>query len=185
MIITHSREKLINAVLFFAKKTKFCGKTKILKLLFEFDFEHFKQTGKSATGLSYSALRMGPVPIALFKELYGTMRQDLADAIKIVFYGGLQQIIPKKNFNSKYFTKREKKLLENFVEIFRDATAEQMKESSHRKDGPWDRTVKEKGLKQPIDYFMVLDDSETSLSYDEAIERDRERNEMYQAFGVQ
>ncbi|NQU81307.1 MAG: SocA family protein [Bacteroidetes bacterium] len=185
MIITHHREKLINAIIYFAKNTKYCGKIKIIKLLSELDFEHFKQTGKSATGLDYSAWDMGPVPAMLFKELSGTICPDLADAIKIVPAGELQQIIPKKKFNSKYFTKREKNLLSNFVEIFRDATAEQMKESSHRKDGPWDRTVKEKGINQPIDYYTALDDSKDSLTHDEAAERVREREEMYQAFGVQ
>ena len=185
MIITHQRKKLINIIIYFAKNTKYCGKIKILKLLSELDFEHFKQVGKPATGLYYSAWAMGPVPAKLFKELSEQMRPDLADAIKIVPAGELQQIIPKRKFNSKYFTKREKKLLSNFVEIFRDATAEQMKESSHRKGGPWDRTVKEKGLRQPIDYFMALDDSQSSLSYDEAAERVKERDEMYQAFGVQ
>jgi uncharacterized phage-associated protein len=185
MIITHQREKLINIIIYFAKNTKCCGKIKILKLLSELDFEHFKQTGKSVTGLDYSAWPMGPVPAVLFKELSGTMCPDLADAIKIAPAGELQQIIPKKKFNSKYFTKREKKLLSNFVEIFRDATAEQMKGSSHRVGGPWYMTVKEKGLQQPIDYFMALDDSQASLTHDEAAERVREREEMYQAFGVQ
>jgi len=185
MIITHQREKLINAIIYFAKSTKYCGKIKILKLLSELDFEHFKQTGRSITGLDYSAWSMGPVPSGLFKEFSGEMRPDLEQAIKISPVGGLQQIVPKKQFNSKYFTKREKKLLSDLAEIFRDATADQMKDSSHRKDGPWDRAVKEKGLQQPIDYFMTLDDSKDSLSQDEAAERVRERKEMYQVFGVQ
>lgn len=185
MVITHQREKLINTIIYFAKNTKYCGKIKILKLLSELDFEHFKQTGKSVTGLDYSAWPMGPVPAVLFKELSGTMCPDLANAIKIVPAGKLQQIIPKKKFISKYFTKREKKLLSKFVEIFGNATAEQMKGSSHRVGGPWDITVKEKGLQQPIDYFMTLDDSQDSLSRDEAVERVRERKEMYQTFGVQ
>lgn len=185
MIITHQREKLINAIIYFAKNTKYCGKIKILKLLFELDFEHFKQTGRSVTGLDYSAWAMGPVPSELFEELSGRMLPDLAKAIEIVPVGELQQIVPKKQFNSKYFTKREKKLLSNFVEIFKNATAEQMKGASHRAGGPWDRTVKEKGLQQPIDYFMALDDSQDSLSRDEAAERIREREEMYQAFGAQ
>lgn len=185
MIITHQREKLINAIIYFAKNTKYCGKTKVLKLLSELDFGHFKQTGRSTTGLDYSAWSMGPVSSELFKELSGEMRPDLEHAITIEPVGELQQIVPKKQFNSKYFTKREKKLLSDLVEIFRDATADQMKDSSHREDGPWDRTVKEKGLQQPIDYFMALDDSKESLSHDEASERVRERKEMYQAFGVQ
>ena len=185
MIITHQREKVINAIIYFAKNTKYCGKTKIFKLLSELDFEHFKQTGKSVTGLDYSAWPRGPVSSELFEELSGRMLPDLAKAIKIVLVGELQQIVPRKQFDSKYFTKREKKLLSNFVEIFKDATAEQMKGSSHREGGPWDTTVKKRGLQQPIDYFMALDDSEGSLSRDEAAERVREREEMYQAFGVQ
>ena len=185
MIITHQREKLINAIIYFAESTKYCGKKKILKLLSELDFEHFKQTGRSTTGLDYSAWPMGPVPSELFEELSGRMRPDLAKAINILPAGKLQKIIPKKQFSSKYFTKREKKLLSNFVEIFKDATAEQMEASSHREGGPWDRTVKEKGLQQPIDYFMALDDSEGSLSHVEATERVRERKEMHQTFGVQ
>lgn len=184
MIITHQREKLINAIIYFAKNTKYCGRIKILKLLSELDFEHFKQTGRSVTGLNYSAWPMGPVPSELFEELSERMLPDLAKAIEIVPVGELQQIVPKKQFNSKYFTKREKKLLSNFVEIFKNATAEQMKGALHRAGGPWDRTVKEKGLQQPIDYFMALDDSQDSLSRDEAAERIREREEMYQAFGI-
>jgi len=30
MIVTHHREKLINVIIYFAKNTKYCGKTKIL-----------------------------------------------------------------------------------------------------------------------------------------------------------
>ena len=48
MIITHHREKLINAIIYFANNTKRCGKTKLLKLLYFLDFRHFKQTGKSS-----------------------------------------------------------------------------------------------------------------------------------------
>ena len=66
MIITHHREKLINAIIYFAKNTTYCGKTKLLKLLYFLDFYQFKQTGKSVTGLDYFAWKMGPVPKELF-----------------------------------------------------------------------------------------------------------------------
>ena len=46
MIVTHHREKLINAIIYFAEKTRYCGKTKLLKLMYFFDFTHFKQTGE-------------------------------------------------------------------------------------------------------------------------------------------
>jgi len=81
MIITHHREKLINAIIYFANNTKRCGKTKLLKLLYFLDFRHFKQTGKSVTGLDYYAWDMGPVPKDLYNEL-DAMKPDLKSAIK-------------------------------------------------------------------------------------------------------
>jgi hypothetical protein len=51
MLITHERDKLINAIIFFAKNTRFLGKTKLCKLLYFLDFEHFKETGRPVTGL--------------------------------------------------------------------------------------------------------------------------------------
>ena len=77
MIITHHREKLINAIIYFATHTKYCGKTKLLKLLYFLDFSHFKRTGKSVTGLDYFAWGMGPVPKELFKELSGNLKRDM------------------------------------------------------------------------------------------------------------
>ncbi len=69
MLATYQREKLINAVLYFATKTKFCGKTKLFKLLYFLDFEHYKKTGRSVTGLRYCAWGKGPVPVSLYEEM--------------------------------------------------------------------------------------------------------------------
>jgi hypothetical protein len=54
MLINHEREKLIQSVIYFAKNTEFCGKVKLFKLLYFLDFEHYKMTGRSVTGLKYS-----------------------------------------------------------------------------------------------------------------------------------
>jgi len=62
MIITHQRDKLINAIIYLSSNTNYCGKTKLMKLLYFRDFKHFRQTGKSVTGLDYYAWEMGPVP---------------------------------------------------------------------------------------------------------------------------
>ena len=53
--IDHSREKLINAILYFVKNTQNCGKLKTLKLLYFLDFIHYKEIGRSVTGLEYYA----------------------------------------------------------------------------------------------------------------------------------
>lgn len=59
MLITHDREKLINTIIYFAIHVKKCGKIKLFKLLYFLDFEHYKQTGRSVTGLDYYAWKMG------------------------------------------------------------------------------------------------------------------------------
>lgn len=185
MILTYHREKLINAIIYFSQNTKYCGKIKLLKLLYFLDFWHFKQTSKSVTGLDYSAWEFGPVPNELYEELTDKMEPDLAEAIKIIPIDKFQKIHARKSFDSKYFTKREKRLLELLVEIFNDAKAEDMVTSTHLLNSPWDKTLKEKGMYQPIDYFLALDSEPESLKYDEVIHRIREREEMYNAFGVE
>ena len=184
VIITHHRDKLTNAIIYFAKNTKYCGKTKLMKLLFFLDFLHFKQTGKSVTGLDYFTWEKGPVPKDLFEELSGNLKPDLEQAINIVRIENFQKIIAKKDFDSKYFTNREKKLLSELSTVFSDAQAEQMVESTHLSNQPWDRTLQEKGLWKKIDYLLAIDGMKDSLPYDEARERMEEISEMEEIFGT-
>jgi uncharacterized phage-associated protein len=184
MIVTHHREKLINAIIYFATHTKYCGKTKLLKLLYFLDFKHFKQTGKSVTGLDYFAWEMGPVPRELFEELSGNMGPDLRASIHELPKGGFQQISPKKQFDDQHFSKNEMKLLEEISFIFNDAKADDMIESSHLRNEPWDLTIKQKGEFKQIDYMLAIDSDLASLPYEEAKERMQERSEMNEIFGV-
>jgi uncharacterized phage-associated protein len=184
MIVTHHREKLINAMIYFATHTKYCGKTKLLKLLYFLDFKHFKQTGKSVTGQDYFAWQMGPVPRELFEELSGDMRPDLKAAIHDLPDEGFQKILPKKQFDDQYFSKKEIKLLKDIAFIFQDAKADDMVESTHLKNEPWDRTLKQKGEFKKIDYMLAVDSEIVSLPYEEVKDRMQERSEMYKIFGV-
>lgn len=185
MIITNHREKLINAIIYFAKNTKYCGKTKLMKLLYFLDFMHFKQAGKSVTGQDYFAWMMGPVPKNLFEELSGNMKPDMKTAIKeLDAEKDFQQINPKKRFNADYFSKNEMKLLENISFIFKDATADIMIETTHLKNEPWDKTLKEKGEFQKIDYMLAVDSDIVSLPFDEAKERMEEISEVHKLFGA-
>lgn len=76
-----------------------------MKLLYFLDFTHFKQTGKSVTGLDYFAWARGPVPKKLFDELSGKPKPDLAQAVKIVKTGDMQKIVPRQKFDDRYFTR--------------------------------------------------------------------------------
>ncbi len=184
MIITNHREKLINAIIYFTKKTKYCGKTKLLKLLYFLDFSHFRESGRSVTGLDYFAWDKGPVPKDLFEELSGDMKPDLKNAIKIVQIENFQKITPRKKFDDKYFTNREIRLLKHWSFIFKEAKSDDMVNVTHLSNKPWEKTLKEKGEYQKIDYLLSIDNGENSLTINEAINRMEEISEMNKIFGV-
>src|SRR5690606_25051292 len=83
MLIGRDRQKLIQACVYFATNTQGCGKVKLFKLLYLLDFAHFRETGRSVTGLDYLAWRLGPVPIELAQE-WDELEPDLAEAVEIV-----------------------------------------------------------------------------------------------------
>jgi uncharacterized phage-associated protein len=182
MIVTHHREKLINAIIYFAKNTRYCGKTKLMKLLFFLDFCHFKQTGKSVTGLDYFAWEMGPVPKDLYEEL-DAMKPDLKGAVSVA-EGEFRKIIPKRTLDQKHLTKREIELLETLSFIFHDSRAEDMIEVSHLKNEPWHKTLVQKGLFSKIDYLLAIDSAIDSLSLDQVKERISEISEMNDMLGT-
>lgn len=184
MIITYHREKLINAIIYFACHTNKCGKTKLMKLLYFLDFKHFKETGKSVTGQDYYAWNFGPVPQKVFLELSDGIRPDLAKAIHKLPPTDFKRITPKASFKTKYFSKRELQMLEEISFMFKDASADEMVEVTHFKNTPWDRTLKHLGEKKKIEYELAIDDKGNSLSLDEAKHRLYEIKETYNIFGV-
>lgn len=183
MLVSRHREKLINAIIFFVSKTKYCGTTKLFKLLNFLDFIHFRETGKSVTGLNYYAWQRGPVPADLFFEIKNGPNDDLDSAIsfsEIVEDSGRTptQIRGRKRFESAYFTRREKRILEELAFVFLDATAEEISEVSHLPGTPWQRTKDEKGENKLIDYFLAADgEGIEHLSADELRERVAELKE--------
>lgn len=174
MKLSLEREKLINAIIFFSKNTKSCNKLKLMKLLYYLDFWHFKETGRSVTNQTYRAWKMGPVPLPIYKEIspenlpedlgkFLFVEEEVLDEIK----GNKKlKITAKKDFNERIFTKREIEIIKKVAEIFYDAPGSLMKDATHLKNAPWDKTVKEKGENAVIDYMLALDDDSGSLSAD-------------------
>lgn len=183
MIKTYQRERLINSIVYFAINTNYCGKTKLMKLLFFLDFIHFKQTGKTVTGLEYCAWQRGPVPPALFEEI-SNMKPDMAKEIAIIPIDKFQKIQAKKRFNEEYFTPRQLKLLEQVSFIFKDAKAEDMTEVTHLPNQPWHKTLTQKGEFAKIDYLLAIDGSKDCLCEEEASEIMNDVSEMYEIFGT-
>lgn len=175
MIVNHNREKLINLIIYLVQNTKKCFKTKLFKLLFFADFLHFKETGKSITGLTYDAWKHGPVPCDLYHELK-TPREDLKAALNIIGESDKDflKFVPKKKFDDRYFTKREMLIMERVAFIFKEADADLMIESSHLKNEPWHKTITLKGQGARVEYVLALDGSKGAISVEDCKELQQE-----------
>lgn len=181
IIVNHNREKLLNLITYFVKNTKKCYKTKLFKLLYFADFLHFRETGKSITGLCYEAWKRGPVPCDLYFEIKKP-KDDFKENIGISGIDERCKFIPKKKFDDRFFTKRELRILEKVAFIFKDADADLMVESSHLRNEPWHKTIQSKGQGAKIDYELAFDGSPSSLpaeKYKELLENNRLIQEVF------
>lgn len=150
-----------------------------MKLLFFLDFFHFRETGASVTGLEYYAWDFGPYPVE-FGNKISDNDPEVTSFLRIVKSEGNIKLIPKKSFNDKYLTKRELRLLEEISFIFKNAKAYEITEISHLKNTPWDRTIKEKGDRAKIDYWLALEEHSPSMA--DIMENVRDRKIIERAF---
>jgi uncharacterized phage-associated protein len=164
MLIERDREKLLNAIVFFSKNTAKCGKTKLYKLLFLLDFEHFRQAGRSVTGMEYYAWKLGPVPTTLHEEL-DDPEPDLSERIAVTkeseFDLTRETIVPIREFDEAHFSRRELRLMSEIAERFRAHTAKEMVDVTHAENAAWDKVWRGgEGRSQLIPYELVLSDEE-------------------------
>ena len=164
MLISHNREKLINAAIYFAVNTRHCGKIKLIKLLYLLDFEHYRQTGIPVTGLEYRAMKMGPVPMALFEE-WEALEPDFAEAVEIVPEPVInyvrEAVQPKRDFDDSRFTRRELRLMSDLAERFRLDYSKPMINVTHAERGPWDAIWDNgRGMLERIPYSLAIGDDD-------------------------
>ncbi len=143
-------------VVFFTAKLQ-PWKTKLNKLLFYADFEMYKQTGYSISGVKYKAIQMGPVPNnfnSIFEYMANKAEVDICYAN---FHDGRtgEQFKPnaKRQFNSDLFTKKELKILELIVKRFENISTKKIIEISHMEKA-W---IENKTERKLIDYCYSFD----------------------------
>lgn len=164
MLISRERQKLINAIVFFATNTEYCGKVKLFKLLYLLDFTHFRETGRSVTGLEYRAWKLGPVPLDLVQE-WEQLEPDLAEAVDIVPERVIdyirERVVPKAHFDDSSFTRRELRLMTELAERFRDEQTKPLINFTHVGRGPWDKIWDSgRGNNERIPYALALADDD-------------------------
>ena len=145
---------------FFLSHTKKCGKVKLFKLLYFMDFGHFKETGRSVTGLDYFAWPMGPVPV----ELYGEMdapEEDLAQTFRFeerpVRSGQQVMLImtPLTQFSEQHFSRRELRIMRELAEKYEHSLSDEMIEATHLENMPWHKIYVQQGNKQALIPYML------------------------------
>lgn len=160
------RSKLLEAIVFFLEKTQRCGAVKLFKLLYFLDMLHFRETGRSVTGLHYKALPYGPVPTSLYEE-FNDPRPDFVSTVLVRSPPApdatkqepkFTVLEPRRKWGSLYLTVREQRIASELAEIFKEANADDMSKVSHAKGGPWDKAKNRNPghWTETIDYLDAL-----------------------------
>jgi uncharacterized phage-associated protein len=172
MQIENSEAKRYHAILFFTSNVNDCGKEELFKLLYLLDFKHFRQIGRSVTGLEYYAWPEGPIPVELNKlikaDLSSVSSDQTASAPHNRFFRFIADISSKgsgrisvktvKEFNGNTFTKRESQIMKELVQEYKNSGAEEMIEAAHLENSPWRETLEgSKEGQERISYERVLD----------------------------
>ena len=173
MLKTYEREKLLNALIYFVTNTQSCGKTKLFKLLYLLDFEHYKQTGRPVTGLIYCAWPKGPLPPDLNEELTEPPT-DLAEAVEIQMVQGYyptMQFKPKRTFESNHFSNRELRILELLSTEHKTKQSAAMVDITHAEGSPWHRVWADgMGEREVIPYALAVDGIHAEMILEKAKE---------------
>ena len=163
MLVDHSREKLLNVIVYFAQKTKNCAKTKLLKLLFFLDFEHFRETGRSVTGLKYFAWDLGPVPVELYEEMTEKPKPDFLEKVNIKYkneYGyerPTEKVVACVEFDPSHFSRRELRIMERLAKENYDKSGTSLADLTHEENSVWSLVWNdEKGKYKEIPYELSL-----------------------------
>lgn len=134
-------EKLYNTILFFTQNVNKSYKTKIIKLLYILETEHFKQTGVPVVGFDYVSMHLGPYNHSLNNLLQfpTTEQKDYFQSIKTQVYDNDSSLIKPsiKEFADDEFTKREIRLMTELSIKYKDSSATEIIEELHKEGSAW------------------------------------------------
>jgi uncharacterized phage-associated protein len=149
-----SEEKLQQVILYFLEHINnvHLGRTKLLKLLYFVDFDHYEAHGAPVTGACYRKLPHGPYPDKVEKLIAKMEKSGLVREVTVDHKGYTQHRLITLNakFDPAKFSGTELQTLERVAAEWADATAAQIEAATHR-EAPWAAT--QAGRK--IDYEMA------------------------------
>jgi uncharacterized phage-associated protein len=140
-------------ILFFLERINnvHLGRTKLMKLLYYVDFDHYERHGRTVTGAAYRKLPHGPVPQQA-KTLIAQMEaKKLVREVRVKVKDYAQhRLITQARFDASAFSGDELQTLEKVAREWEDATGAQIEAASHV-EAPWAATADGK----VIDYELA------------------------------
>lgn len=155
-------DKLGNTIIFLAEKMPSMTKTKLLKLIYIIEELSIKKYGTPFFDLKFDVWKLGPVSRDLFVEL-SSEPVLLAEYITKEEAGDATRIKPRRQFSDDEFNDIEIELLQEIVESFKGATANDLVLFTHRKHSPWYLTAQKNGL---LEYFEDGQINSTNVEID-------------------
>jgi uncharacterized phage-associated protein len=164
------QQRLTNAIIYFAQNTEQCGKIKLFKLLYLLDFQHFRETGKSVTGLDYQAWKFGPVPVKIMESWEDPDTPvatgcHIEDERVIDHIRHTVKLDHGTEFDDSDFSRRQLRIMHELVERYRDTYSPAMIDVTHQENGAWDKVwCNGRGAFQPIPYDLAVPDDDPHYS---------------------
>jgi len=127
-------DKIAQVIAFLDKQLKNLYKTKLNKLLFYCDFEAYRKTGFSITGLSYRAIPFGPVPADYDKVFLRLNDDGKIEINEIAFDNGHygEVIRAKDSLQETTLSDDQIAILKTVVKKFKKASSKDLVEISHK-----------------------------------------------------
>ncbi|WP_199139666.1 Panacea domain-containing protein [Pedobacter sp. ASV12] len=168
-------DKLGNAIIFLCEQMGSLSKTKLLKLIYLIEESSIKKYGVPFFNLRFDVWKLGPVS----RDLYAEITSELFLLENYITKEAKKDNVfvnAKKPFSDDEFSDLEIELLRQIATSFRQYTADELIELTHRKHSPWYTTAQKNGLLEAfenglantsaieIDMSTLLADDEAKLS---------------------
>jgi uncharacterized phage-associated protein len=148
-----NKKKYNNAVLFFAWSIPNLGRTKLNKLLYFLDFDHFEKYAKAVTEDDYENNDLGPVPVHADEVLGEMQAEKLIDIVyePIIDYVR-HKLVPLAHHDTTIFSSSEMEMLCAVTDKWQHHTAREMVIASHG-EAPWIATRKGEAIPYALAYY--------------------------------
>jgi len=144
--------RIANILVYFAKSTENFGVTKANKLLYYLDCIHLLRHGRTVLRDKYIKNQLGPVPSETYNRIMAIQelnclpeadRQEFNSDHEIMFEYltvvpepigidcTLSRIVPKKDFESRWFSKSEIEIMEELSQKYFSTTASELVRKTH------------------------------------------------------